>query len=113
MHGSTPITPPTPVTPAPPPLEPISDDELTALALAADPDAAVADDAVSLTTFTGPAGAGPGGAGLLPEWYMPSPSGGVPLLRGWRRRVGLLIIASFVLINAYGLCSTYGHVGFG
>lgn len=34
------------------------------------------------------------------------------LLQGWRRRVVLLIIASFVLINAYGLCSTYGYVSF-
>ncbi len=106
MHGSTPITPIT--SSVEPPLEPISDDELTALALAADPEAAVADDAVSLTAVNGP-----GGTGLLPEWYMPPPSGGAPLLRGWRRRVGLLIICSFVLINAYGLCSTYGHVGFG
>ena len=51
--------------------------------------------------------------GLLPGWYMPAPMVGAPLLRGWRRRVALLIIASFVLISAYGLCSTYGWVGFG
>ena len=25
----------------------------------------------------------------------------------------LWVVASFILINAYGLCSTYGHVGFG
>ena len=31
---------------------------------------------------------------------------------GWRRRVVLLIVASFLLLNAYGLCSTYGYVGF-
>ena len=38
---------------------------------------------------------------------------GSRLLTGWRRRVILWVVASFILINAYGLCSTYGHVGFG
>lgn len=86
----------------------ITDEELTALALAADPDAPVAPDAVPLS-----AAPGPGGDRLLPEWYMPSPAGFGRPVRGWRRRVILLVIASFLLINAYGLCSTYGHVGFG
>lgn len=86
-------------------MEWVDDDELTALALAADPDTAVDDDAVPLTPEPG--------TGLLPGWYMPAPMGGIPLLTGWRRRVGLLIVAAFLLINAYGLCSTYGHVGFG
>lgn len=35
------------------------------------------------------------------------------LLQGWRRQIVLLIVASFVLINAVGLCGTYGYVGFG
>ena len=83
----------------------VGDDELSALALAADPETEVNDDAVPLTGLTVPS--------LLPGWYMPAPMGGVPLLQGWRRRVGQLIVASFVLINAYGLCSTYGWVGFG
>lgn len=87
-----------------------SDDELAALALAADPDAGVADDAVPLSEFLG-AGAGPTSE-LLPGWYMPAPAGAGRLLQGWRRRVVLLIVASFVLLNAYGLCSTYGYVGF-
>ena len=89
-------------------VESISDAELTALALAADPDAAVDDDAVPLTDL-----GSSGGTGLLPGWYMPPPTGGTPLLEGWRRRAALLIVVSFVLINAYGLCSTYGEVGFG
>ena len=88
--------------------EVVTDDELTELALAADPDAGVADDAVPLGEFLG-AGAG---SELLPEWYMPAPMGGNRVLRGWRRRIVLLIVASFVLLNAYGLCSTYGPVGF-
>jgi hypothetical protein len=35
------------------------------------------------------------------------------LLYGWRRSVVLLLIASFILINAAGLCVTYGWVQFG
>ena len=86
-------------------VEPLSDDELAALALAADPDTTVDDDAVSLWPLTES-----GTDGLLPEWYMPSPARGLPRLQGWRRWVTLLIIASFLTIEAYGLCSTYGRV---
>jgi hypothetical protein len=89
-------------------LQVFTDDELTELALAADPDAGVAADAVPLDEFLGDSGAGE----LLPDWYMPAPAGAARLLQGWRRRVVLLIVASFVLLNAYGLCSTYGYVGF-
>lgn len=93
-------------------LEPFTDDELTALALAADPDAALDPDAVPLSSLSLSASDAADDR-LLPEWYMPSPMGVGRPLRGWRRRVILLVIASFLLINAYGLCSTYGHVGFG
>jgi hypothetical protein len=86
-----------------------TDEELSELALAADADAGVADDAVPLGEFLGARGAG---EELLPDWYMPAPAGAGRLLQGWRRRVILLIVVSFVLLNAYGLCSTYGHVGF-
>lgn len=86
---------------------PISDEELTALALAADPDAVAGNDAIPLRD---PAlGDIPG---LLPAWYMPSATASRPL-RGWRRRVVWLVVVSFLLINAYGLCSTYGYVAFG
>jgi hypothetical protein len=84
----------------------ISDDELTALALAADPDAPLPDDAVNLWELE----RGEDGEGLLPEWYMPAPMAGARRLRGWRRRVAILLIVVFVLIDAYGLCSTYGSV---
>lgn len=84
------------------------DEELAALALAADPDAPVAPDAVPLHELMGGAS-----DDLLPGWYMPPPMSRSRLLQGWRRRIVLLIVASFVLINAYGLCSTYGSVGFG
>jgi len=87
---------------------PLSDAELSALALAADPDPALGDDAVPLAEVLGP-----GGPRLLPEWYMPAPMGRAGPLRGWRRRVVLLVIASFLLITAAGLCNTYGQLRFG
>jgi len=85
----------------------VDDDELAALAMAADPDTEVGDDAVPLVDSTGTP------LGDLPGWYMPPAMARSRLLTGWRRRVVLWVVASFVLINAYGLCSTYGHVGFG
>jgi len=84
--------------------EPLSDDELTALALAADPDQPLGDDAVPIDLFLR------GTAGALPEWYMASPRA---RLRGrMARSVILAIVASFLLIEAFGLCSTYGQAPF-
>lgn len=85
-------------------LEPLTDDELTALALAADPDTVIDEDAQSFWAATAET------EGLLPEWYMPSSTGSTRLPRGWRRRVVLLIIISFLAIAASGLCSTYGQI---
>ena len=85
----------------------ISDDELAALAMAANPDAPVERDAVPLWEHIGYAA-----DRYLPEWYMPAPMGG-RVLRGWRRRVVVLVIVSFLVIDAYGLCNTYGVVRFG
>ena len=85
-----------------------TDEELTALALAADVDAPLDDDAVPLSDL-----AEDGGDPLLPGWYMPTPMAGLQPRRGWRRLVILLVIASFVAINAVGLCSTYGSVTLG
>jgi hypothetical protein len=86
----------------------MDDDELCAAALAADPETIVTDDAVCLWDRTGH------GPQPLPEWYMPAPMGGT--LRGWRRHFArfniALIIASFVAINACGLCNTYGQLHF-
>jgi hypothetical protein len=92
-------------------VQPLTDDELTELALAADPDTVVPDDAVPLHEFLG--ADADDDSDLLPAWYMPAPVGAGRFFYGWRRRIVLLIIVSFVLIDAYGLCSTYGHVGFG
>jgi hypothetical protein len=76
----------------------ISDEELTALALAADPDAAVDADAV-------PFGADDHGIGLLPGWYMATPR----RRAGRSRRVVLAVcIGALLVVNAAGLCVTYG-----
>jgi len=84
----------------------ITDDELCAEALSADPEAAVAADAVSIWDVVDQ------GPQPLPQWYMPAPMGGS--LWGWRRHFArfnvALIIASFLAINAYGLCNTYGQL---
>ncbi len=78
----------------------ISDEELTALALAADPDAAVDDDAVP---FAGDADDAPDG--LLPAWYMPRPR----QRAGRSRRVVFAVfIGALILVNGVGLCVTYG-----
>ncbi len=81
----------------------ISDDELAALALAADPDP-------TLDEFAEPFDSGEPRLDLLPAWYMPAPMAGAGLVRGWRRRVAILVIVSFLAVLAYGLCSTYGSV---
>ncbi|GAC1530969.1 MAG: hypothetical protein NVS3B12_06240 [Acidimicrobiales bacterium] len=85
--------------------EPCSDEELSALALAADPQAPLADDAVSIWDVVGA-----GDDELLPSWYMPSPRTGTRRLTGWRRRVVVTLIVAFLLIDAAGLCSTYGAI---
>jgi len=49
---------------------------------------------------------------LLPDWYLPPPMGRRTLLTGWKRRAALTTVVAFVAINAFGLCSTYGHIVF-
>jgi hypothetical protein len=80
-------------------MESFTDDELAELALAADPDAPIADDAV-------PFGLPEPDGGLLPEWYMPTPAS----VRRTRPRVLAVsaIIASLIIVNGAGLCVTYG-----
>lgn len=81
---------------------PFSDEELTALALAAEPVTTLARDAV------------PWGGGnlrtpsLLPNWYMPSP---LYNLRGrWTRAIVITLIVGFLIIDAFGLCVTSGFI---
>jgi hypothetical protein len=78
----------------------LSDDELTQLALAADPDAPLAADAVPIGMHLSQL------AIALPEWYMPSAvaSSG----RRWRLPVVMTIVSAFLFIEALGLCNTYG-----
>ncbi len=84
---------------------PISDAELTALALAADPHAPLDPGAVPIDVFLGSAR-----RAALPEWYMaPVRAGRSGALR---RLVILGVIGAFVLIEAFGLCSTYGQLPF-
>jgi hypothetical protein len=84
----------------------VTDEELTALALAADPEAPVDPDARSLFEVDGLAA-----DALLPDWYMPALPGGRLLARPWQRRVVLFLVSAFLLIEGYGLCTTYGPIG--
>ncbi|MGA2838447.1 MAG: hypothetical protein ABSF84_17830 [Acidimicrobiales bacterium] len=77
-----------------------SDEELTALALAADPDQPIAEGAVPIGIHLAQVGAG------LPLWYMPP-----AVRRGgsrWKAPVVIAVVAAFLLIDLAGLCNTYG-----
>ncbi len=80
----------------------LTDDELTALALAAEPDLPLGPDAVPLVIHQS------GSPEFLPAWYMPP-----VMARGaarWRRSLVFLLIAAFLLVDAFGLCITYGQL---
>jgi hypothetical protein len=78
----------------------VSDDELERLALAATPDVDLDEHAVAWSpTHRDP---------LIADWYMAAPVGTRRDLR--TRIVVAAIVASIVLINAAGLCVTYGRV---
>ena len=84
-----------------------TDAELAVLASAADPDQEPDPDAVPLSELTLDR-YGPPPYGLLPEWYMPA-----PMVRGqstWRTAIALSIVVSLILIEALGLCVTYGQL---
>lgn len=77
-----------------------TDEELAALALAADPDQPLGPDAVPLSR------ADDAPYGLLPDWYMPAPmSAGRGSARRWV--LGVFVLGLLV-INGVGLCVTYG-----
>jgi hypothetical protein len=78
-----------------------TDDELAELALAADPDASVAHDAVA---WRAPSAL----SGYLPEWYMPAPTA-----RSRPRGTAVviaLVVVGFLVIDACGLCITSGFL---
>lgn len=89
-------------------LDHLDDAELAAQALAATGGDMAHPDAVNYWDVVEPVR-----TGLLPDWYMPTPSAGARRLRGWRRRVVFLVVFSIGVINAAGLCITYGHVTLG
>ena len=84
----------------------ITDDELTALALAADPDDVEFDDDVR------PFGVADDADGLLPAWYMPAAVAGpaTATASGRRRRVWVVggLVLAMLTVNGFGLCVTYG-----
>ena len=41
---------------------------------------------------------------------MPPVMAGVPRVHGWRRGLVFAFIASLLLIEAFGLCTTYGQL---
>ncbi len=84
--------------------DPITDEELTALALAAGFDGTVAHDAVPIGVYLATE------AGPLPDWYMPPVTAGH--VGRWRQLVALVVVGAFVVIEAAGLCSTYGQLPF-
>ncbi|MGP8059322.1 MAG: hypothetical protein ACLP9C_06785 [Acidimicrobiales bacterium] len=83
---------------------PWTDDELAGLALAAPSDQPLGEDAVPLSVYLS------GLPGPLPNWYMPPAMGH----RGgrWRGPVIVAVVAAFLIIDAFGLCSTYGQLVF-
>ena len=81
---------------------PITDDELEALALAADPNPVLAPDALP---WTGPDDATPQ---LLPDWYMPKPF--TRSRSSWPALVAAVVIVGFLVIDACGLCITSGFL---
>lgn len=84
------------------PALPFTDDELAELALNGDPDEPLDEDAVPLSVYLGQV------PGLLPSWYMPAPM--TRSRRRWELPVVLVIVAAFLIIEALGLCSTFGQI---
>lgn len=79
---------------------PLTEEELTALALSDDPDRELSADAVPLRLY-------PGVSRLdLPLSYMPPVT--ARAAKGWRVPVVFTIVISLLLIEAFGLCITYG-----
>lgn len=82
----------------------LTDEELTALALAADADAPIAEGAVPIGIHLAQLGS------ALPLWYMPPAvrQGG---RRRWKAPFVIAVVSAFLLIDLMGLCNTYGILG--
>jgi len=80
----------------------ITDEELTALAIAADPNPVIDRDAIPWSVSS------PAELHLLPGWYMPAPHA---RRRGWwPTTVIAMIVVGFLIIDAFGLCITSGFL---
>jgi hypothetical protein len=82
----------------------MDDATLIELALAADPDRPVDDDAAPFLPWV-PEGTERSEADL-PAWYMPPVGRTSP--KRWHRAAGALIVAANLVIPAFGFCITYG-----
>jgi len=82
--------------------EAFSDEELTRLAMTADRDAPIDDDAVPWNWGIGFE------RSLLPDWYMPRPMA-TGRGKGTKMVVGTLV-AGLLIIGAFGLCITSGFL---
>jgi hypothetical protein len=78
----------------------ITDEELTALALAAEPGSPFAEDAVPWRSVN------IDGEPLLPDWYMPIAASSAR--HDWRAIVAVALAVGLVLCNAFAICVTYG-----
>ena len=83
----------------------IGDDELTALALAADPREDLSEGAVPISFVLGEA------TGTLSSWYMPTVA--ATRVAGWKRPLVVAIVVTLVTLEALGLCSVFGQVVIG
>jgi hypothetical protein len=81
----------------------VTDEELTAEALAADQDCPLSENAVAFESGDGD------GRSMLPEWYMPAPS---PRRSRGRVIVFTVLAASLVAGNVVGFCVTFGFPEF-
>ena len=77
----------------------ITDEELAELALAADPDAPLDEDAVPFHSMQAD-------TALLPQWYMPVDASRVR--SDWHGIVAIGIAVGLVLCNAFAICVTNG-----
>jgi hypothetical protein len=78
--------------------EPLTDEELTALALGTESIAPLPEDDAAQPWIIG--------GGALPLWYMPPVARTAN--RRWTAPVVVAIISAFLLIDGMGLCNTYG-----
>lgn len=79
---------------------PVDDEELSALALAADPDQPIDPNAPPFVVDDD--------SGPLPSWYMPAPT--MRAQEPWQVAVVLIVIGTLLLISGLGLCITYGYL---